>query len=265
MGVTDEENATIERMINQGKTALAIRAAVPNVSRTNVYLKIAKFKKHGTVGRVQTKALGRPRAMGESVEKFLQGLLAAKPNMELEEMRRHLQDQLQITVSMSTISRAITRSTLQPGRPHRSRNSAGTRRRIKPVATTTTTTEGTDEAASAVAAAAAAAAAAAHPRSFAHNDQSTQHVHVDEDGLAAWDQMDPVAGPSHHLRQNQHHHLHQQHVLMQMPSHQHDHQHEAMHALDPSLAQPYVPPATAYHNNVYATPNIDYRSPYAPL
>lgn len=262
--VTDEENSIIERMIEEGKSALAIRAAVPDVSRTNVYLKIAKFRKHGTVGRVQTKTLGRPRVMSEGVDKFLQGLLAAKPDMELEEMRRHIQDQLHVTVSMSTISRAITRAGMANGRPGRARLSA--RRKNK-----------------AVAAAEAGVVAENHQPSAPTSELVEPNDHVAAVDETTWDQMEQSTLPAHHLQQN----LHQQpqNLLMQMSHHQV--QPQEMHVLDPSLAQAYQVPApyhsiyadmsramthtagmahTALGVNTGLTPNMEaYRSPYAPI
>lgn len=263
--VTDEENSIIERMIEEGKNAIAIRAAVPDVSRTNVYLKIAKFKKHGTVGRVQTKTLGRPRVMSEGVDKFLQGLLAAKPDMELEEMRRHIQDQLRVTVSMSTISRAITRAGMANGRPGRARLSA--RRKNKAVA----------------AAEAGGVVAENHQSSAPTSDLVEPNDHVAAIDEPTWDQMEQSTLPAHHFQPN----LNQQpqHVMMQMSHHQV--QPQEMHVLDPSLAQAYQVPApyhsiyadmsramthtagmahTALGVNTGLTPNMEaYRSPYAPI
>lgn len=257
--VTAEENTTIERMIEEGQSAIAIRAAVPNVSRTNVYLKIAKFKKHGTVGRVQTKTLGRPRVMSEGVDKFLQGLLAAKPDMELEEMRRHMQDQLHITVSMSTISRAITRAGISNGRFNRVRTS--TRRKNKVVPTTDPLEEAEDQQID--------SELDAQP---GHEGTIANHIPTPV-GETSWDYM-PHSAP-HHLQDP-----HQHPQSMMHPSH-HSMQDHEMHVLDPSLAQAY--PAPAGYHSIYADlsrggqhpaltmhpvsqPNMEvYRSPYAPL
>ncbi|KAI5198225.1 hypothetical protein E4T38_07648 [Aureobasidium subglaciale] len=248
--VTDEDNATIERMVSEGKSAMAIRAAVPDVSRTNVYLKIAKFKKHGTVGRVQTKTLGRPRAMSEGVDKFLQGLLAAKPDMELDEMRRHLQKELQLTVSMSTISRAIARAGIATGQ--------------RPVRTRTTTST-----------------SSAAPRRRAVNKliaqkepdlsltlQSPLPLHVTHD--ASMDHLTELPADAHLLDPWQD---------LTVPVSQHAHHHSQlqphhMHVLDPSLASAYHN-AAVYHS-LYADPDAHvmamnaspldvYRSPYAPI
>ena len=265
--VSDEDNATIERMIEEGKTAIAIRAAVPDVSRTNVYLKIAKFKKHGTVRRVQTKTLGRPRVMSEGVDKFLQGLLTAKPDMELEEMRRHIQDQLQLTVSMSTISRAITRAGIANGRPNRARNP--TRRKNR-----NTATAEPDEAAD-------FSSVSAQP-----NDKDAANI-VAPAQQAVWDQMqeDTSLTQHHHSSQMPHQLMHQHHqhaqdsTLMSAPLHHG--QTQDLHVLDPSLAQSY-PLATPYQNvyselprggapvslgiNAVLPGHMEvYRSPYAPL
>jgi transposase len=252
---TDDDNATIERMVSEGKSAMAIRAAVPNVSRTNVYLKIAKFKKHGTVGRVQTKTLGRPRAMGEGVDKFLQGLLAAKPDMELDEMRRHLQNELQLTVSMSTISRAISRAGIASGQRRSSTAAAVPRRRITtaikaaaqkepshtttPTTTTTTTPQQPPP----------LALHMPHEQvSLDHLTQLPNHVHL----LDPWQDM-PVP-PLQHSHAPQHH-MH-------------------IHELDPSLTPAYHS-AAVYHNMypdtdphamALSASSIDvYRSPYAPM
>ncbi|CAD0094719.1 unnamed protein product [Aureobasidium vineae] len=248
--VTDEDNATIERMVSEGKSAMAIRAAVPNVSRTNVYLKIAKFKKHGTVGRVQTKTLGRPRAMSEGVDKFLQGLLAAKPDMELDEMRRHLQKELQLTVSMSTISRAISRAGIAPEkRPVRTRATAST--------------------------------STAAPRRRAANK-----VTVQKDAVQPLTQQLPLPRyvPQHvpidHLAElpTDAHLLDPwQDLTVPPPQHPHHHtqlQSHHLHVLDPSLAPSYH--NVAVYHDLYADPDphvmamnasaLDvYRSPYAPL
>lgn len=258
--VTDDDNATIERMVTEGKSAMAIRAAVPNVSRTNVYLKITKFKKHGTVGRVQTKTLGRPRAMTEGVDKFLQGLLAAKPDMELDEMRRHLQKELDLTVSMSTISRAIARAGIATGqRPVRSRSTA---------------------------------AASTTPRR-PNAKKVQQHSPSQQQPPLPQPPSPPVAHPplSHHMPHEPpieshlvdlpptnahlldpwqdmtappHHHLNGHHQPQLDPHH--------LHALDPSLASAYHT-AVVYQDlypdsphNLTVGPSLDvYRSPYAPM
>ncbi|KAG9753954.1 hypothetical protein KCU73_g5770, partial [Aureobasidium melanogenum] len=250
--VTDEDNATIERMVSEGKSAMAIRAAVPNVSRTNVYLKIAKFKKHGTVGRVQTKTLGRPRAMSEGVDKFLQGLLAAKPDMELDEMRRHLQKELQLTVSMSTISRAIARAGIATGqRPVRTRASAST----------STATPRRRAANKAIAQKEAPAQPLTQqPHLALHIPQHIPIDHLndlppDAHLLDPWQDLTvpPSQHPHHHHPQLQPHH---------------------MHVLDPSLAPPYH--NVGVYHDLYADPDphvmamnasaLDvYRSPYPSL
>ncbi|KAI4719030.1 hypothetical protein E4T48_04789 [Aureobasidium sp. EXF-10727] len=236
--VTDEDNATIERMVSEGKSAMAIRAAVPNVSRTNVYLKIAKFKKHGTVGRVQTKTLGRPRAMSEGVDKFLQGLLAAKPDMELDEMRRHLQKELQLTVSMSTISRAISRAGIAPEK--------------RPVRTRTTASSST-----------------AAPRRRAANT-----VTVQKDPVQPLTQQPPL--PRYIPQQVPIDHLADLPTDANLldPWQDLTLQPHRLHVLDPSLAPPYH--NVAVYHDLYADPDphvmamnagaLDvYRSPYAPL
>lgn len=249
--VTDEDNATIERMVGEGKSAMAIRAAVPNVSRTNVYLKIAKFKKHGTVGRVQTKTLGRPRAMSEGVDKFLQGLLAAKPDMELDEMRQHLQKELQLTVSMSTISRAIARAGIATGqRPARTRPSAS---------------------------------AATPARRRASNKVAAQkhvvdHAASQQPPLPLDLQMPHEASVDHHLPQlpPTDDHLLDPWQDMTAPPPQHHpqlHPHH-LHAIDPSLASAYHTAAvyhglyadTHHHAMAMSPSSMDvYRSPYAPM
>jgi transposase len=247
--VTDDDNATIERMVSEGKSAMAIRAAVPNVSRTNVYLKIAKFKKHGTVGRVQTKTLGRPRAMSEGVDKFLQGLLAAKPDMELEEMRRHLQKELELTVSMSTISRAIARAGIAPGQ--------------RPVRTRTTTLVPN-----------------AAPRRRAANKPIAQKEPVQQTIQQPSIPL-PLHVPTHvpldHLADlpTDAHLLDPWQDLTVPPSQHHPHlQPHHMHALDPSLASAYHSAAVYHHLYADPDPNVMvmdpspldvYRSPYAPL
>lgn len=250
--VTDEDNATIERMVSEGKSAMAIRAAVPNVSRTNVYLKIAKFKKHGTVGRVQTKTLGRPRAMSEGVDKFLQGLLAAKPDMELDEMRRHLQKELELTVSMSTISRAIARAGIASGQ--------------RPVRTRTTTS-----------------APNAIPRRRAANKPIAQKdavQHITQQPSVPLPLHVPTHVPIDHLTElPTDAHLLDPWQDLTVPPSQHNHHHPQlqphhMHALDPALASAYHSAAVYHH--LYADPDphvmamdpspLDvYRSPYAPL
>ncbi|KAL1302634.1 hypothetical protein AAFC00_003004 [Neodothiora populina] len=300
--VTEEDNATIERMITEGKSAISIRAAVPSVSRTNVYLKISKFKKHGTVGRVQTKTLGRPRIMGEGVDNFIKGLLAVKPNMELEEMRKHMQTQLHMTVSMSTISRAITRAGVNNGRPLRTRNSASGRRRVS---------EG--------AAASSSSAAAqqdhqldpqqqqqqpdsnemteSHIPLSAHTTQDLSHIENDhtldgDDEDVSWGQMQSdTSSPTttNRLRQTpqQQHPLHQQQQQLQMQQ-QHQQQQNDLQAIDPLLAQAYSTPAAAAYQSIYpdlsksgqqqaalagvgmglggSPAGLDiYRSPYAPV
>jgi transposase len=251
--VTDEDNATIERMVSEGKSAMAIRAAVPNVSRTNVYLKIAKFKKHGTVGRVQTKTLGRPRAMSEGVDKFLQGLLAAKPDMELDEMRRHLQKELELTVSMSTISRAIARAGIAPG--------------ARPVRTRTT-----------------ASAPNAAPRRRAANKLIAQKEPVQPVTQQQPSVPLPLHIPTHvpidHLTElPTDAHLLDPWQDLTVPPSQHPHHHSQlqphhMHALDPSLASAYHSAAVYHHLYADPDPNVMamnpssldvYRSPYAPL
>jgi transposase len=252
--VTDDDNATIERMVSEGKSAMAIRAAVPNVSRTNVYLKIAKFKKHGTVGRVQTKTLGRPRAMSEGVDKFLQGLLAAKPDMELDEMRRHLQKELELTVSMSTISRAIARAGIAPGqRPVRTRNTTSgpnaiPRRRAanKPIAQKEPVQQMTQQPVVPL-------SLPMHVPTHVPLDHLTE-ISTDAHLLDPW--QDLTVPPSQHP--HQHPHL--------QPHH--------MHALDPSLASAYHSAAVYHHLYADPDPNVMvmdpspldvYRSPYAPL
>ncbi|TIA24246.1 hypothetical protein D6C81_02529 [Aureobasidium pullulans] len=250
--VTDEDNATIERMVSEGKSAMAIRAAVPNVSRTNVYLKIAKFKKHGTVGRVQTKTLGRPRAMSEGVDKFLQGLLAAKPDMELDEMRRHLQKELQLTVSMSTISRAIARAGIASGQ--------------RPVRTRTTTSTTTANAAPRRRAANKVIAQKEPDHSLPQQPLLPLHMpeHVSIDHVTELPADAHLLDPWQDLTISTSQHPHTHHQL---------HPHH-MHALDPSLASAYHN-AAVYHN-LYADPDphvmamttepLDvYRSPYAPI
>lgn len=262
--VTEEDNATIERMIAEGKSAIDIRAAVPAVSRTNVYLKIAKFKKHGTVGRVQTKTLGRPRVMGDGVDKFLRGLLAAKPDMELDEMRRHLQSQLQLQVSMSSISRAITRAGIANGRTTKTRNARRRKNKLSALA-------GEDTEAA-----------------IGHDEPIT--IHHDED--AHTDDLSPIEQSTwehnvhrhpedmQQMQQMQLHHP--QHAVAQM-QHYHHNQHETLHALDPSLAQVYAQPAMYHALYPVMTPiprdpqhgssmapgqtlGVDiYRSPYGPI
>lgn len=110
--VTPAENDLIEALIAAGQNATSIRAAVPTVSRTNIYLKMAKYRKHGTVSRIETKPIGRPRLLTNDTEKFLLGLMAAKPGIELEEMQGHVLQVLGLSVSTSTISRTISRSGL---------------------------------------------------------------------------------------------------------------------------------------------------------
>ncbi|GAB7355010.1 hypothetical protein MBLNU459_g5617t1 [Dothideomycetes sp. NU459] len=282
--VTEDDNATIERMISEGRSAIDIRAAVPTVSRTNVYLKIAKFKKHGTVGRVQTKTLGRPRVMGEGVDKFLQGLLAAKPDMELDEMRRHLQAELQLHVSMSTISRAITRAGIATGKTAKTR---GVRRRRDKLAAP----DGDDHATATDDGDAALHDAAAHADAMSPLEQSNwDHDH-----------LHPHTHTHHHHHQQHHHHTddlqhiqlqhHDQHQVDPVQHHHHN-QHDDIHALDPSLAHVFPPPAMyhavyaampstpremAHHGAALAsglgpglgsghTSGIDvYRSPYGPI
>ena len=189
-----------------------------------------------------------------SVDKFLQGLLAAKPDMELDEMRRHLQKELQLTVSMSTISRAITRAGIATGqRPVRTRttastSTAGPRRR---------------------AANKAIAQKEAPAQSLTQQQQPPplalhipQHVPIDHLNDLPTDAhlLDPWQDLTIPTSQHQHHHPQLQ------PHH--------MHVLDPSLAPPYH--NVAVYHDLYADPDphvmalnasaLDvYRTPYAPL
>lgn len=258
--VTEEDNATIERMIAEGRSAIDIRAAVPSVSRTNVYLKIAKFKKHGTVGRVQTKTLGRPRVMGDGVDKFLQGLLTAKPDMELDEMRRHLQSQLQLQVSMSTISRAITRAGIANGKTTKTRNARRRKNKVSALANEQDTEIALDE-------------------SVSHD--ADVHVHdLSPIEQPTWEQDQDHSVDLQQIQQMQLQHSQQAVAQMQ---HYHHSQHEELHALDPSLAQVYAPPAMyqalypvmpatsrdAHHaagqTSGHALGVDVYRSPYGPI
>jgi len=279
--VTEEDNAIIERMVEEGKSAMAIRSAVPNVSRTNVYLKIAKYKKHGTVGRVQTKTLGRPRVMDEGIDKFLQGLLAAKPGMELEEMRRHLQDRLHITVSMSTISRAISRSGVAAGRPNRTRNSP--RRRNRKAAITIPLDQDHDQDhehdRDAPGAVVFDTAAQSSPTGAGQDNGTANlagpHLRDGDDEQGVWDdaaRSTTTLNPQQR-QQQQHRKTRRRDPREPQPQQQ---QHD-LDVLDPSLAQAY-PTSTPYpgvyaHNLAAAGPAVltspagfdAYKSPYAPV
>lgn len=126
MPTTATEDAQIELMIASGSSANAIRAAIPSLSRTNVYLKISKYKRHGTVGRVQLKPTGRPRMLDARTEAFIQALLATKPGMELDEMQAAIARELGVSCSVSTVSRAISRAGLgSQRRPARRRGRWG--------------------------------------------------------------------------------------------------------------------------------------------
>lgn len=254
-------------MIRSGASAQAIRAAVPSVSRTNVYLKIQKFRKYGTVARVETKTIGRPRVVDDGTEKFILGLMAAKPTIELDEMQHHIATELKLNISTSTISRTISRA----GLGIRGRDKKGTKGRYikapaweKPGSNAST--------ASPVTASAPPAASSSFPApeaqvalaatEGAHDPHHMSHVLQDDPDYMAWEQ--------------------EQTLQQQQPGeHLHTEEEELSHLLDPSLTshhhrqQQYQPAHPAPYPVNMMMPSMPqarpapqqrvYQSPYAPI